>query len=201
MNQAVVTIQKRGAAVREALRRAARDVFMESGFDQASMDAVAERAGTTKRTLYAHCGSKAELFAEVIGTSCRAIVERLPRLDEIDPDPAVGLRAFLSRAVANFESDNCVPLKRIILAEAGRHPQFVALLAAAYGEVEDRLAAYVAAAVAAGRLKPHDARDAARALCNATILSGSFRGLLTLRSSSAADVEAVAARYLAQNGV
>lgn len=37
-------------------------VFAESGFRGASMSTLAERAGTTKPTLYAHFGSKEELY-------------------------------------------------------------------------------------------------------------------------------------------
>jgi hypothetical protein len=32
----------------------AKDVFLETGYERASMDAVAARAGTSKRSLYAH---------------------------------------------------------------------------------------------------------------------------------------------------
>lgn len=42
---------------------AASAVFSEAGFHAATMDAVAARAHSTKPTLYAHFGSKDELFA------------------------------------------------------------------------------------------------------------------------------------------
>ncbi|WP_091738610.1 TetR/AcrR family transcriptional regulator [Phenylobacterium immobile] len=188
--------QKRGAALRTALLVAAREVFLEDGFALASMDAVALRAGTTKRTLYAHCRCKEDLFAEVIGASCDAIVDRLPALAELDSDPDVGLRAFLAEASAIFEAEGCAPLKRIILAEAQRHPQFVRRLSDAYAQVEGRLATYLADAVDDGRLAPHDTRQASRALCDATVLAGSFRGLLGQERSSAADIENAAASFL-----
>lgn len=188
--------QKRGAALRADLLIAARDVFLEDGFDLASMDAVALRANTTKRTLYAHCRSKEELFAEVIGKSCDAIVSRLPATADLDPEPQVGVREYLVRASEIFEAEGCVPLKRIILAEAARHPQFVQRLASAYAHVEERLADYLETAVAAGRLTPHDTRQAARSLVDATVLAGSFRGLLSLQASSSDNIENAAASYL-----
>lgn len=196
--KACATGQRRGPAVRAALLAAAREVFQVDGFAHASMDAIALRAGATKRTLYAHCGSKEELFAEVIDASCDAIVARLPATADLDPAPAAGLRAYLAAAVEIFESEGCVPLKRLILAEAHSHPQFVRRLADAYNEVEARLTAYLDDGVAAGRLKPHDSRQAARTLCDATVLAGSFRGLLELERSSAADIEAAASRFLCQ---
>jgi AcrR family transcriptional regulator len=171
-------------------------VFLEDGFALASMDAVAARAGTTKRTLYAHCRSKEELFAEVIGASCDAIVDRLPAIADLESRPQAGLRVYLTQASQIFEAEGCVPLKRIILAEAARHPQFIQRLAAAYAQVEDRLANYLEIAVDAGCLAPHDTRQAARGLCDATVLAGSFRGLLGSRISSADDIENAAAGYL-----
>jgi AcrR family transcriptional regulator len=42
-------------------------VFGESGYHQASMEAVAEAAGVTKPVLYQHFGSKRELYLELLG--------------------------------------------------------------------------------------------------------------------------------------
>ena len=54
------------AARRERIAWAAREVFMEKGLDEASMDDVAACAGTTKPTVYAHFKSKDELFSAVL---------------------------------------------------------------------------------------------------------------------------------------
>ena len=74
-------------------------VFAEQGFHGASMADVAARAGVSKPSVYAHGGSKEELF-----TAClRQEAERLMRsmgtaVAEAGPDPQVrlwlGLRAF-----------------------------------------------------------------------------------------------------------
>lgn len=45
---------------------AAYQSFWRSGFARASLDAIAERAAVTKRTLYAHFRSKDDLLAEVL---------------------------------------------------------------------------------------------------------------------------------------
>lgn len=42
-------------------------VFSKEGFHGASMDAVAERAGVSKPSVYAHGGTKEELFAACLG--------------------------------------------------------------------------------------------------------------------------------------
>ena len=51
---------------RERIVWAAKLEMLENGLDEASMDDIAARAGTTKPTIYAHFKSKDELFAAVV---------------------------------------------------------------------------------------------------------------------------------------
>jgi AcrR family transcriptional regulator len=51
---------------REMIIQAADDLFYGEGIRAASMDAIAERAGVTKRTLYYHFRSKDDLVAEYL---------------------------------------------------------------------------------------------------------------------------------------
>ncbi|HWN56582.1 MAG TPA: helix-turn-helix domain-containing protein, partial [Methylomirabilota bacterium] len=48
---------------RVAILEAAKNVFSEQGYELATMDDIAERAATTKRTVYAHFENKETLFA------------------------------------------------------------------------------------------------------------------------------------------
>jgi AcrR family transcriptional regulator len=71
-------------------------VFSEEGFHGASMDAVAARAGVSKPLVYAHGGSKEELFAACL----RREAERLLRSVQSaagtgDEDPVARLRRAL----------------------------------------------------------------------------------------------------------
>ena len=50
---------------REAILEAASHVFLESGFEGASMAEIAARVGGSKATLYGYFGSKEDLFVEV----------------------------------------------------------------------------------------------------------------------------------------
>lgn len=56
---------RRGRRKREILR-AASDVFAALGHDLANMQLIADSAGVTKATLYAHFGNKAQLFRAAI---------------------------------------------------------------------------------------------------------------------------------------
>ena len=51
---------------RAAILTAARSLFVESGVERTSMDAVAARAGVSKRTVYDYYGDKHRLLLGVI---------------------------------------------------------------------------------------------------------------------------------------
>lgn len=53
------------ALKRERVISAAVDLFYERGYDNTTLDSVAERLGVTKPFIYSHFGSKAELLAEI----------------------------------------------------------------------------------------------------------------------------------------
>jgi AcrR family transcriptional regulator len=55
------------------------DCFFRQGFSRTGVDAVAEAAGVTKRTLYYHFDSKDALIAAVLGSQHRMVIERIQR--------------------------------------------------------------------------------------------------------------------------
>ncbi len=58
--------------------------FAEHGFANAGMSQIAEDAGSTKPTLYAHFGSKENLFNRVVQRELtRIVTDILPRYDEV----------------------------------------------------------------------------------------------------------------------
>src|SRR5436305_12496528 len=57
----------------DELLDAACAVFAERGFQQATMDAIAERANSTKPTLYAHFGDKAALYRATFAREADAL--------------------------------------------------------------------------------------------------------------------------------
>ncbi|MBL0949135.1 MAG: TetR/AcrR family transcriptional regulator [Pseudomonas sp.] len=78
---------------RQAMLLAASEVFMVFGFDHASMQAMADSAGVTKATLYAHFGDKAQLYSAAIEYWLEQLPEpKLPILAR------GGLRICLERA-------------------------------------------------------------------------------------------------------
>ena len=57
---------------RAAIVAAARQVFLENGYAQASMDRIAESAAVSVKTIYRHFENKDELFSAVMQAACRA---------------------------------------------------------------------------------------------------------------------------------
>ncbi|KRG44912.1 TetR family transcriptional regulator [Stenotrophomonas pictorum JCM 9942] len=60
---------------RAAILDAAKELFIEQGFNGISMDGIAAAAGVSKLTVYSHFGDKETLFTEAIQAKC---VEMMP---------------------------------------------------------------------------------------------------------------------------
>ena len=74
----------RGADKRRAILDAAAEVFAASGYERASIDAIAARAGVSKPTVYSHFGGKEQLFRESIALSAEIVnAESLKAIREL----------------------------------------------------------------------------------------------------------------------
>ncbi len=113
---------QRANAKRRAILRAAKAIFLKSGFGGATMDAVAARAAVSKMTVYRHFEDKEELFAGVITELCERIVEgNIEKLFEKTPEQA--LRGFARKMVSILFAPETVELHRIVVAECRRFPK------------------------------------------------------------------------------
>lgn len=66
----------RRAEKRQDLLAGGLTLFARDGYSRASVDAIAEQAGVSTRTLYNHFGDKAGLFRAVIAASSAEVAER-----------------------------------------------------------------------------------------------------------------------------
>lgn len=140
---------------------AAKLVFLESGYDAATMDAIAREAGISKATLYAHFASKEELFEALIRFECRAVNARLHPPDPGNPR----IESELEKAAANirsiFAQKQGLDLYRIIVPVAPRFPRLAMVF---YDEGPrtslQQIADYLQALDAAGLLRIPDPRIA-----------------------------------------
>ena len=114
--------ENRRDAKRDAILAGAKDVFLAQGFEGASMDTVAAKAGVSKMTVYRHYGSKEALFAGVIDSLCERIVD--DDLAEIfERPPRDALHGFARKMIEITFSPETIELHRIVVAESRRFPK------------------------------------------------------------------------------
>jgi AcrR family transcriptional regulator len=110
--RAAAPLSARAAATRQRILDAALAEFAAKGLAGSRVDEIAERAGANKRMLYAHFGSKEELWMVVLerAYAAKRAEERTVEVEGLPPAEAMArLVAFNLRYTA-------------------RHPEFVALL-------------------------------------------------------------------------
>ena len=108
---------KRGSELREHILWCAKDVFLEQGFERASMDLVSNRAQTSKRTLYAHFESKEKLFLAVIDLVRGLFLGRLQTPAEYADSPLEALTKFSSRYLEILLYQASIQMLRMSMAE------------------------------------------------------------------------------------
>ena len=108
---------------RAAIIAAATDLFTHAGYGAVSMDAIAAKAGVSKRTVYSHFPGKDVLFAAVMTRHCGKVSGG----DAWTLDPEVEPRRMLTdrgrRFLKLITSPEAVALFRTVTAEAERFPE------------------------------------------------------------------------------
>ncbi len=135
---------RRGDRLREHILEVAKNAFLESGFERTSMDTVAARAETSKRSLYAHFPTKDALFLAVIDRVHDLFRGRLRTPDQYAGDPAEAAALFCGRFLQMLGWAPVVQICRLGITEAQRLPEAAAQLHEAFfGTTTDRLAAHL----------------------------------------------------------
>jgi AcrR family transcriptional regulator len=118
-------MKARTEARRTAIIQAAADLFLEMGYERASMNELTKRLGGSKATLYGYFHSKEELFVAVVqkyATSHLAdAVSDLPH----GADEALDFKLVLTRFGENIlrvltNDGTALAVHRMVLAEVGR---------------------------------------------------------------------------------
>lgn len=137
---------RRGTELREHILTEAKYVFLESGFERTSMDLVAQRAQTSKRSLYAHFATKDVLFAAVIERIQELFVDRIKTPEHYADDPTEAAVLFCGRFAQMLTWAPILRTCRLGITEAERLPDASArLYEAFFGAARDRLGAYLEA--------------------------------------------------------
>jgi len=119
----------RARAKREQIRAAAQRLFLELGYERASMDAISREAGVSKQTLYHYYAAKEQLFVDVLRAltierfqqEAPAVFAEQPITSRVELEAA--LLAYATSAVEHVLAPEYVALLRALIAEAPRFPQ------------------------------------------------------------------------------
>jgi AcrR family transcriptional regulator len=108
----------------EELLNVALDIFLERGFEPATMEEIAIQVGMSKRTVYARYEDKAALFKAAV----RRAIERftVPReaVEAVATDDLEETLAAIARLrIANLATPVATKLQRILSAQSYRFPE------------------------------------------------------------------------------
>jgi AcrR family transcriptional regulator len=149
-------------AKRRQIVEGARSIFLQHGFDAASMNDIARAAGVSKGTLYVYFDTKEKLFEAIVHEECQVHAETTFDLDPENHD----VEAVLKRLGAAYIAFLCSPGKasalRTVIAIADRMPEIGKVFyetGPAFGIA--KLADYLRAQAQAGMLAIDDAEVAA----------------------------------------
>lgn len=122
------TLREGSAAKRAAILVAARELFLGDGFDRSSVDAVAARAGVSKRTVYDYFGDKQALLLAVVEHAGESLMQSIRRsiadtlIDFADLQTA--LVDFSLRVITEaLGSVDYLALMRLVTSESVHLPQ------------------------------------------------------------------------------
>lgn len=150
MNKSGPTHRERKIA---AIHDAAEALFMECGFERASMDRISELSGLTKQTVYRYFASKEALFLAVIERMTGGAGDKIERTvptawPEIPPEQF--LFRFAVEQLQIVVTPRLMKLRRLVIGEMTRFPELGALLhrrgpARSIGRLAEDLAEYASA--------------------------------------------------------
>ncbi|MFF5313713.1 TetR/AcrR family transcriptional regulator [Streptomyces massasporeus] len=161
------TLREGSTQKRAAILTAARELFLSDGFDRTSVDAVAARAGVSKRTVYDYFGDKQTLLQAVVDGVGQSLVSTIRRiLDDTltEPTEAIDLEDVLVTFSMRIATDmlgsaEYATLQRLVRTQFGHLPNGGENSMA--DAPDEALAERFAAFAAAGLLDVPDARLAA----------------------------------------
>jgi len=140
----------------------ARQVFMADGFEGASVDTIAKRAGVSKATLYSYFPDKRLLFMEVARTECGRQAKAAAASVDMSNPPAEVLTEAATQMLKFFLSGFGQRVFRICVAESDRFPELgQQFYESGPAIVQEVLVAYFDLAIARGELKIDDKELAA----------------------------------------
>ena len=108
---------------REQIVAAARKLFLGTGYGATSMDAIAEEANVSKRTVYSHFQNKENLFGAVIVGLCESMGGPSAWLLSVDQPPEEALTAYGRQILKIVLNPEALAVFRVVLSESPQFPE------------------------------------------------------------------------------
>lgn len=103
--------------------KAASEIFLAEGFERASLDQIAQRAGVSKQTIYSHFADKQGLFRAI----CTELTEKLTIPLRTPANTEASLEDLLLQLAEDVQAMMCEPasleLHRLLLTAVARVPE------------------------------------------------------------------------------
>lgn len=107
---------------RKAILKAAAEVFLERGYADTSIDAVVERSGGSKATVYALFGNKEGLFSAAAAECGEEFAAAIGNVD-VCTSPADSLRRIARAYLKLILSPKRLAMFRMMVGDSGRRPE------------------------------------------------------------------------------
>lgn len=107
----------------EVVLQAAERAFVEYGYAGTSMDAIAERAGVSKKTVYSNYKTKELLYAAVIRKRCAEVVPREIVSELLDADPVETLLKWSVSFLQALFAPEQIALYQTVVADSRFIPE------------------------------------------------------------------------------
>jgi TetR/AcrR family transcriptional repressor of mexJK operon len=188
----------------EQIYAAARQIFMESGYEAASMDAVAARAGVSKATIYVHFEGKQALFESIVRRHTETLFSQV-ELPEKTTDLRQALTILANSFVQMILTPDALSIYRVVAAEAARQPEIgEAFYAAGPAYARQKVADYFLSLLRRGMMRMTEAEAPILANlflsmlsgdCHASAMFGRDQGKACLENQIRTAVDLVVSRY------
>jgi TetR/AcrR family transcriptional repressor of mexJK operon len=127
ISQGSAGLRPSSVAKRRAILATAEQAFLAAQYDRVTMDDIAASSGVSKQTVYAHFGTKEQLFIELVTLMTRLAGDDVHQVaagpvesgDRIAP----ALEAILCRQLAAVLQPRMLRLRRLVIGEVPRFPE------------------------------------------------------------------------------
>jgi AcrR family transcriptional regulator len=187
---------------RQEILAAAREVFLECGYEGATLDDVAHRAEFAKGTLYSYFSSKAELFESLVDSEFGRVINDVAAAMAAEPDDELALRAAVRVGMRNMAlHESFFRVAGAVHGGGAREDEFRIrkVVLERFGELATVVSQRVATAITAGVFRPLDPKLVAFILLGTTFYCAVYRARTT--QATLGDEEADLLWHLFLNGI